>query len=223
MSLSFLLHLTSVGYGDKVPTSIMGRLIACVWMITGIILFSVVNGSIILVMSLPRVPIDLTGLDDPRLNNSTVCSKYGAFEEYLGEHNRISEVIFKDSIAECYDLLVNEQVRISPMLPPHVPKEANLHFVCFCTVCIRSSLLPHVIGTCHGNRCMLNASYLHVGGCSFLRPAPDACRCAQWRLQRQYNSPASADTIWCGDRKVVPGCRVCCCNALEWHLHQFGD
>ena len=66
----------------------MGRLIACVLMLTGIILFSVGNGSIILVMGLPRVPIDLTGHRDPRLKDATVCSTYGAFELYLADHNR---------------------------------------------------------------------------------------------------------------------------------------
>ena len=101
----------------------MGRLIACVLMITGIILFSVGNGSIILVMGLPRVPIDLTGHRDPRLKDAAVCSTYGAFELYLADHNRFKEVIFKDSTAKCYGLLVNEQVRIShlnvPMRHPH--------------------------------------------------------------------------------------------------------
>mmetsp|Transcript_19734 Transcript_19734/g.35238 ORF Transcript_19734/g.35238 Transcript_19734/m.35238 type:complete len:690 (-) Transcript_19734:241-2310(-) len=102
--------MTTVGYGDKVPITIPGRIIACVWMITGVFMFGIFNGVIISVMSASSEAVNLSGPEDARLADSRVCTTSGSFEEYVSAHGLGGVSIFAQSLQECFDLLVAEEV-----------------------------------------------------------------------------------------------------------------
>ena len=38
--------MTTVGYGDKAPKSIAGRIFSIIWILSGIVIFSVISGEI---------------------------------------------------------------------------------------------------------------------------------------------------------------------------------
>ena len=118
----------AVGYGDKVPVTILGRFIACMWMITGIILFGVINASIVLALSVDQAPLNLIGLEDKRLEGTTICSTLGAFEEYLPQYNHKANVVYMDTLHECYEALAAGEVRGSP--PSCLPAYISIHLAC---------------------------------------------------------------------------------------------
>ena len=40
----FLTRDRPVGYGDKVPVTVLGRILATLWMVVGIVIFSILTG-----------------------------------------------------------------------------------------------------------------------------------------------------------------------------------
>lgn len=100
-----------VGYGDKVPVTILGRLIACLWMIAGIILFGYFNASIVMSMAGKREPVNLSGPRDKRLRGLPICTTYGAFEEYMADHSPAgSSIVYESDVSECYKKLKHHEV-----------------------------------------------------------------------------------------------------------------
>jgi ABC-type amino acid transport substrate-binding protein len=56
--------MTTVGYGDKVPRTLGGRVVALVWMFTGVITISFFTASIASVLTLSSIDGRVTGPDD---------------------------------------------------------------------------------------------------------------------------------------------------------------
>jgi len=59
--------MTTVGYGDKAPTSILGRMIAMVWMFAGLIVISTFTAAITTALTVNELDASIDGIDDLRL------------------------------------------------------------------------------------------------------------------------------------------------------------
>ena len=99
-----------MGYGDKVPVTILGRAIACLWMITGVILFGVFNGAIVKGMSYVTPLQRLSGPLDQRLQSMQICTTDGAFQNYLPYYNISANTEFANNFTICLDNFVNKKV-----------------------------------------------------------------------------------------------------------------
>jgi ABC-type amino acid transport substrate-binding protein len=56
--------MTTVGYGDKTPRSLWGRLIAIIWMFTSIIIISIFTAAITSSLTVSKLESSIKGLDD---------------------------------------------------------------------------------------------------------------------------------------------------------------
>ena len=99
-----------MGYGDKVPTTILGRVIACIWMVIGIILFGIFNAAIVMVVSVPPTPYALTGPRDPSVAGMSICTTKGSFEEWIRVNGLVDATYFADDVTVCYDQLAQKEV-----------------------------------------------------------------------------------------------------------------
>jgi ABC-type amino acid transport substrate-binding protein len=78
--------MTTVGYGDKSPVTIGGRLIGLVWMFSAIIIISVFTATITSTLTVDRLESSIKGPEDlPRVKVATVGSSTSA--EYLDHHH----------------------------------------------------------------------------------------------------------------------------------------
>ncbi len=100
--------MTTVGYGDKCPRKISGRLVAAVWMIIGIMWFAAFTATLSTVLTLNRLQSgsikSVADLDQRRV---TVIEGTTT-ENYLRYYN--IKMVLSDSLAEMIKLLKNDQV-----------------------------------------------------------------------------------------------------------------
>lgn len=94
-----IVTVTTVGYGDKSPETPLGRLVAMVWMLLGLFMFSVLSGH----MSSRFVDLSatktVTSVRD--LQGLRVCSYYGYFSTwYFPEHVEFTP-IERNDVVEC--------------------------------------------------------------------------------------------------------------------------
>jgi polar amino acid transport system substrate-binding protein len=59
--------MTTVGYGDKAPTTMLGRVIALVWMFAGLIMISTFTAAITSALTVNELDASVNGIDDLRL------------------------------------------------------------------------------------------------------------------------------------------------------------
>jgi len=84
--------MTTVGYGDKVPKSVVGRLIATIWIFSGIILVSVFIATITSALTVSQLEYAIGGPEDfSKVTVGTI--RHTTSEIYLKE-NRISYIPF---------------------------------------------------------------------------------------------------------------------------------
>ena len=94
--------MTTVGYGDKVPRSILGRLVALVWMLSGIVLIAIFTAVVTSSLTVNKLQHNLEGPEDlPSVRVATVANSTSA--DYL--HRR--RVVFEeyDEVREALDSL----------------------------------------------------------------------------------------------------------------------
>ncbi|MCP4623963.1 MAG: transporter substrate-binding domain-containing protein [bacterium] len=109
--------MTTVGYGDKVPKSVVGRLIATIWIFSGVILVSVFIATITSALTVSQLEYAIDGPEDlPKVTAGTI--RHTTSEVYLKE-NRISYIPF-DTAAEGLkaigDGAINALVYDAPLL-----------------------------------------------------------------------------------------------------------
>ena len=84
--------MTTVGYGDKVPQSVVGRLIATIWIFCGVILVSVFIATITSALTVTQLEYAIDGPEDlPKVTVGTI--QHTTSEIYL-KTNRISYIGF---------------------------------------------------------------------------------------------------------------------------------
>lgn len=116
--------VTTVGYGDKVPKGDAGRMLALLWMFTGLILVSFFTASVTTALTLERLEGTISGPDD--LRGKRVASPRGSTSALAvtGLGGLLEE---EDTISECFDLLdenvVDAVVYDSPVLQYYASRE----------------------------------------------------------------------------------------------------
>lgn len=109
--------MTTVGYGDKAPTTILGRLIAIVWMFTAIIIISSFTGSISSSLTVEQLNSKISSIDDlKQMRVATVkSSSSGLFLQKkninFSEYNTIIECL-----KSLYDNKIDAVVYDEPIL-----------------------------------------------------------------------------------------------------------
>lgn len=89
--------MTTVGYGDKAPVTILGRLVALVWMFTAIVIISGFTAAIASSLTVGSLQSAINGLDD--LRRAEVGVLRGAASETFLREERISFTPY-NSVAE---------------------------------------------------------------------------------------------------------------------------
>ncbi|WP_144054256.1 transporter substrate-binding domain-containing protein [Pleurocapsa sp. PCC 7319] len=99
--------VVTVGYGDKAPIGIAGRIIATVWMFTGVLLVSYFTASVSSALTVQQLETTIQGLED--LTGKTVATVKGSTAaEYLA--NRPIKKIEYELVEEAFQSLEKSQV-----------------------------------------------------------------------------------------------------------------
>ena len=86
--------MTTVGYGDKAPVSLAGRIIALVWMFAGLIMVASFTAAITSSLTVSNLQYQIQGPDDlNRANVATIANT--ASEQYLRDQ-RIRHQLYPD-------------------------------------------------------------------------------------------------------------------------------
>ncbi len=116
--------MTTVGYGDKVPRSVVGRIIATIWIFSGVILVSVFIATITSTLTVSQLEYAINGPEDlPDVNVGTI--RHTTSEIYM-KANRIAYIPL-DSASEglkaIEDGVINVLVYDAPLLQYLVNKD----------------------------------------------------------------------------------------------------
>ena len=99
--------VVTVGYGDKAPIGVAGRIIATIWMFTGVLLVSYFTASVSSALTLQRLETSIQGLED--LNGKRVATVAGSTAaEYLS--NRPMKKIEYEAVEEAFASLEESKV-----------------------------------------------------------------------------------------------------------------
>ena len=100
--------MTTVGYGDKCPKKILGRIIASIWMIIGIIWFAAFTATLSSSLTVDRIDHrEIKGLAD-LYNRKVSVIKGTTSEDYLRYHN--VSVVLADTLDDLIRNLRNDKV-----------------------------------------------------------------------------------------------------------------
>lgn len=78
--------MTTVGYGDKAPVTVVGRIIGLIWMFAAIIIISSFTAGIAASLTVSEIRSEITGVDD--LPNAKVAAVAGSTgSDWLGHRN----------------------------------------------------------------------------------------------------------------------------------------
>lgn len=101
--------MTTVGYGDRVPVTRGGRIVALIWMFTSIIIISGFTATIAASLTMNQMKTSIDGLAD--LRQETVATLKGSTSEAFLEREKIGELTYYDSIQAGLDAVVAGEVR----------------------------------------------------------------------------------------------------------------
>ncbi len=88
--------MTTVGYGDKTPITLLGRIVAFIWMLLAIILVSVFTATITSILTVAHLDVPVKGPQDlPRVRVGAIAGTTGA--TYLQDH-RIAYTSYKTAL-----------------------------------------------------------------------------------------------------------------------------
>ncbi len=100
--------MTTVGYGDKCPRKISGRLVAAIWMLIGIMWFAAFTATLSSTITIDRMhPGAINGLDDLKGRKVAVIAGTTT-EDYLRFYSM--DLVLADSLSKMLSLLKSDQV-----------------------------------------------------------------------------------------------------------------
>jgi ABC-type amino acid transport substrate-binding protein len=105
--------LTTVGYGDKVPTTVPGRLIGLVWMFAGLFIIASFTASVTSALTVTKLKADISGPADlPRVRVGTIAGSTAAgylrarhltANEYQTASEALAAILADEADAVVYD------------------------------------------------------------------------------------------------------------------------
>ena len=99
--------MRTVGYGDKTPRTIPGRLLAVIWMIAGVILISALTAAITTALTVSQLESSISGPRD--LASHNVGTIEGTTSQHYLRRSGVPAVLF-DSLEACVDGLLAGRV-----------------------------------------------------------------------------------------------------------------
>lgn len=117
--------VVTVGYGDKAPIGVGGRIIATIWMFTGVLLVSYFTASVSSALTVQKLETSIQGLED--LNGKRVATVEGSTAaDYLTNRPAVRKVEY-ELVEEAFDALKESQVDAvvydTPVLKNYVLQE----------------------------------------------------------------------------------------------------
>ena len=123
-----LVTLATVGYGDKAPKAVFGRLFAMFWMVVGYFMFAYFTASVTSTVTIRELRGTIKGPQDLPGHKVAVIAK-STSDKYMGKFAGNVRVVRVDNIERAYDMLSNGRVEAivhdSPVLFYHVQKNGN--------------------------------------------------------------------------------------------------
>lgn len=101
--------VVTVGYGDKTPISTAGRILATIWMFTGVLLISYFTASVSSVLTVQRLGTNITSIQD--LQNQTIGTVTGSTANKFLEDNTVSYLNLYNNIDEAYIALEQGKIQ----------------------------------------------------------------------------------------------------------------
>ena len=101
--------VVTVGYGDKTPVSVAGRILATIWMFTGVLLISYFTASVSSALTVQRLGTNITNVQD--LQNQTIGTVTGSTANKFLDENTVSYLTLYDNINEAYKALEQGKIK----------------------------------------------------------------------------------------------------------------
>ena len=116
--------VVTVGYGDKAPIGVAGRIIATIWMFTGVLLVSYFTASVSSALTLQQLETSIQGIED--LNGKRVATVAGSTAAaYLANRpmKRIEYEVVEEAFESLEESKVDAVVYDSPVLQNYAAKD----------------------------------------------------------------------------------------------------
>jgi len=101
--------VTTVGYGDRTPSAVLGRLLALIWMFAGLFILANFTATITTQLTLNELRSEINGTEDLR-NKKIATVASSSATEYLRENNLSYVGVLE--IEEAYEMLRLEQIDV---------------------------------------------------------------------------------------------------------------
>ena len=126
-----MVTLATVGYGDKAPVAVFGRLFAMFWMIVGYFMFAYFTASVTSFVTIRELRGTINGPDDLPGHKVAVISKSSS-DKYMDRYSRNVKIVRVEKIEKAYELLskakVDAVVHDSPVLLYYVQRKGEGKF-----------------------------------------------------------------------------------------------
>ena len=99
--------VTTVGYGDRTPKAVLGRLLALIWMFTGLFIIANFTATITTQLTLNELRSEVKGVND--LRNKRIATVAGSSATDFLRENNLS-FIGVTTIEDAYELLRNKDI-----------------------------------------------------------------------------------------------------------------
>lgn len=118
--------MVTVGYGDKTPRGVAGRIVATVWMFTGVMLISYFTASVTSALTVEKLDNNITTIQD--LHNKPVGTVRNTTAEEFLASTKVYVVLF-DSIEQAYTALEEGKIKAivydAPVLRYYAQAQSN--------------------------------------------------------------------------------------------------
>ncbi|MFW7379890.1 MAG: transporter substrate-binding domain-containing protein [Oligoflexus sp.] len=126
--------MTTVGYGDRVPVSLGGRVIGLIWMFASIIIISGITASITASLTVNNLTSNISSIDD--LRKERVATLRGSVSESFLQTKKIGDLVYFETVESSLDAVLSGEVAAmvydTPILSywlQQAPYQQKLHLI----------------------------------------------------------------------------------------------